>query len=174
MRLRAAVLILLISILVGTVVYAVLYFSIPMGSPSRGFGGGSLRYAWIPIAILATFAAGMLAYLALFPEIKHEQPNKSSPPQEPQSLEAVKKVLRDDERKVIELLISSGGSMLQRDIARQTGFSRVKTHRILYRLSTRDIITAEKYYNTYRIKLAEWLTTKRNNSIPMQRTGKDN
>jgi len=47
--------------------------------------------------------------------------------------------------------------MLQSDIARKTGFSRVKTHRILYRLSTRGIVTAKKYYNTYQISLAEWL-----------------
>jgi uncharacterized membrane protein len=49
------------------------------------------------------------------------------------------------------------GSVLQSDIARQFGFSRVETHRILHRLSTRGIVTAEKHYNTYKITLADWL-----------------
>jgi len=56
-----------------------------------------------------------------------------------------------------ELVMNEGGTMLQRDIARKTGFTRVKTHRILSRLSTRGIVTAKKHYNTYEITLADWL-----------------
>jgi len=42
------------------------------------------------------------------------------------------RVLKDDERKAVELLVKAGGKMLQRDVARQAGFSRVRTHQILY------------------------------------------
>jgi len=127
-----------------------------------GRGMGPQLHIWIPILLVpVTFTVGLLAYLALFPEIERKPSTETSTetglPKEQRSLEAVMRVLRDDEKKVLELLITAGGTMLQRDIARKTGFSRVKTHRILYRLSTRGIVTAKKYYNTYQITIADWL-----------------
>jgi uncharacterized membrane protein len=123
----------------------------------RGLGDSQL-YILIPIFIVpATFAAGLLAYLALFPEIEKKHPAEMALPKRQQSLDAVLRVLKDDEKKVVELLMTGGGTMLQRDIAHKTGFSRVKTHRIMYRLVMRGIVTAEKHYNTYEITLAEWL-----------------
>ncbi len=158
MRVRAVVLIMRVSILIGVATYILIYFAFPSESPGRGYGGATLRYAWAPfIAVPVSFSIGLSAYLALFPEIKQEQPAKKVLQAEQPALEAVKRVLKDDERKIVELVVNSGGKMLQRDIARQSGFSRVKTHRILYRLSTRGIVVAEKHYNTYQITLADWL-----------------
>ena len=74
------------------------------------------------------------------------------------ALDAVLRVLNEDERKVIDTLVAEGGTMLQKDIRWKTGLSRVKTHRILLRLAKRGIVSAEKYYNTNRITLADWLT----------------
>jgi len=162
MRARDIILIMLMSVLVGVATYALIYFFVPSESLGRGYGGATLRYSWAPIvAVVVSFSVGLLAYLALFPEIKQEQQAQPSMQAETQTFDAVKRVMKDDERKVVELIINSGGSVLQSDIARQLGFSRVKTHRILYRLSTRGIITAEKHYNTYKITLAEWLFPKK-------------
>lgn len=149
---------LLLSILIGAVAYAFIYFFAPTESPGRGFGTAIQRYLWIPVAIVpVSFSIGLLGYLALFPEIKQKPSAKPEVPEKTQPLSAVMRVLRDDERKIVELLVSSGGKMLQRDLGRKAGFSRVKTHRILYRLATRGIVTAEKHYNTYEITLADWL-----------------
>jgi len=74
------------------------------------------------------------------------------------ALGAVLRVLNDDEKKVIKTLVAEGGTMLQKDIRWKTGLSRVKTHRILFRLAKRGIVSAEKYYNTNKITLADWLT----------------
>ncbi|MFB0567787.1 MAG: helix-turn-helix transcriptional regulator, partial [Candidatus Bathyarchaeia archaeon] len=63
----------------------------------------------------------------------------------------------DDERKIVETLVAEGGTMLQKDIRWKTGLSRVKTHRVLFRLAKRGIVTVEKYYNTNKITLADWL-----------------
>ncbi len=104
-----------------------------------------------------TFAVALLSYLALFPEMKQVPQTGPMALQEQGALAAVMRVLKDDERKVVERLVSAGGKMLQKDIARQTGFSRVKTHRILYRLSARGVVIAKKYYNTYEIMLTDWL-----------------
>jgi hypothetical protein len=73
-------------------------------------------------------------------------------------VEAALQVLGGDERKVIQELIDHGGRMLQREISWETGFSRVKTHRVLLRLLRRDLVSAEKYYNTNRVTLGDWLS----------------
>ena len=158
MRARIVLFLLLLSILIGAAAYAIIYFYVPSESPGRGFGTAIQRYVWVPVAIVpVSFSTGLLGYLALFPEIKPKPLTKTDVPEKTQSLSAVMRVLRDDERKIVELLVGSGGKMLQRDLGRQAGFSRVKTHRILYRLATRGIVTAEKHYNTYEITLADWL-----------------
>jgi uncharacterized membrane protein len=73
------------------------------------------------------------------------------------SIDVVLRLLETDERRVIEALLEAGGSLLQKDISWKTGFSRVKTHRILVRLLRRDVVTSEKYYNTNRITLSDWI-----------------
>jgi len=105
----------------------------------------------------------VLGYVLVFPELSEEKPEKESalvPSVErgETALDAVLRVLSEDERKVIETLIGEGGTMLQKDIRWKTSFSRVKTHRILFRLAKRGVVSAEKYYNTNRITLADWLT----------------
>jgi hypothetical protein len=167
MRVRAVILIILVSVLLGIVTYALIYYGLPDGSAGRGFGGGTTRYAWAPFVVVpVSLAVGVMAYLVLFPEIKQGKPVLPEEPLDQLTLEAVKRVLKADERAVVELLASQGGTLLQRDIARQSGFSRVKTHRILHRLSTRGVVVAEKHYNTYRISLADWLVPKASDGRP--------
>lgn len=72
-------------------------------------------------------------------------------------LDVALRLLEPDERRVVEALKDAGGSMLQKDISYDLDLSRVKTHRILVKLLKRGVVTAEKYYNTNRIELADWL-----------------
>lgn len=74
-----------------------------------------------------------------------------------QALDIAMRLLEPEEKRVVEALSASGGSMLQKDISYELGFSRVKTHRVLVKLIKRGIVTAEKHYNTNRIELADWL-----------------
>jgi hypothetical protein len=67
------------------------------------------------------------------------------------------RLLESDERNVVETLVKEGGSMLQKEISWKTGYSRVKTHRILVRLIRRGVVTSDKYYNTNKISLSNWL-----------------
>ncbi len=75
-------------------------------------------------------------------------------------VDAAIQVLAEDEKKVVEALLAANGTMLQKEISWKTGYSRVKTHRILVRLIRRGVVSAEKYYNTNRITLADWLQRK--------------
>lgn len=74
-----------------------------------------------------------------------------------QPIEIAIRLLEPDERRVVKALRDSGGTMLQKDISHELGFSRVKTHRVLVKLIRRGIVTAEKYYNTNKIELVDWL-----------------
>jgi uncharacterized membrane protein len=71
--------------------------------------------------------------------------------------DAAIQVLTEDEKKIVEALIAVGGTMLQKEISWKTGYSRVKTHRVLVRLIGRGVVSAEKYYNTNRIVLSDFL-----------------
>lgn len=160
MNTRALIYLFLFAIIVAMLAFLIIYFYFPRDT-GMGRGVGLQFHVWVPVLLLpVTFAIGLLTYLALFPDIKQKPSAEMALPRDQRSMEAVMKVLRDDERKVVELLINAGGTMLQRDIARETGFTRVKTHRILHRLSVRGIITAKKCYNTYQITLADWLLSK--------------
>jgi hypothetical protein len=79
-------------------------------------------------------------------------------------IEVALRLLESDERNVVEILVKEGGSMLQKEISWKTGYSRVKTHRVLVRLIRRGVVTSDKYYNTNRITLSNWLLEKRDNS----------
>lgn len=76
--------------------------------------------------------------------------------------EVALRFLDADERKVVEALLEAKGSMLQKEISWKTGFSRVKTHRVLARLIRRGVVTAEKYYNTNRVTLSDSLLEGKN------------
>ena len=73
------------------------------------------------------------------------------------TIDVALRLLNDDEKKVVKAIYDSGGTMLQKDISYDLDISRVKTHRILYRLIQRGVVTAEKHFNTNKILLAPWL-----------------
>ena len=143
-----------------------LFFGFEGGFGGRGHGmvAEVPRSFWLVLFFVPlVVVVAVLGYALVFPEFTDEKPKQkpfSMPTVEKgeSALGAVLRVLNEDERKVIETLVTEGGTMLQKDIRWKTGLSRVKTHRILFRLAKRGIVSAEKYYNTNRITLADWLT----------------
>ena len=147
---------------------ALLIFGFEGGFGGRGPGAamGVPRSFWLILFVVPLVVAiTALGYVLVFPELGGEKPveKPSSMPaveKGESALDAVLRVLNDDEKKVIETLVAEGGTMLQKDIRWKTGLSRVKTHRILFRLAKRGVVSAEKYYNTNKITLADWLVKK--------------
>jgi len=70
------------------------------------------------------------------------------------------KVLRDDERKVVELLIRNGGKMLQKDLRWELGMNRVQIHRVIERLEDRNIVYRKPVGNTNEVILVDWIIKK--------------
>jgi uncharacterized membrane protein len=96
---------------------------------------------------------------------KSETKQENASEQHESRIEVALRLLAADERKVVQALIDAQGTMLQKDISWNTGLSRVKTHRILEKLIQRSIVTSEKYYNTKKVTLAEWLINAKNPSV---------
>ena len=123
-----------------------------MGGPGMGQMMGAMSQVslvWLVIVGCIIGIVGVLAYYLAFPEIK-------SPPGQAKasgSFDVVLRFLKEDEKKVVEVLRNSGNESLQKDIVKDTGFSKIKTHRILARLAERGLITAERQGRTNRVKL---------------------
>jgi len=76
------------------------------------------------------------------------------------SFEAVYNSLMPDEKKVVDCLVRKGGRCLQRDITRETGFTRLKTHRVVSRLEQRKVVTVTPGGKTNVVELAPWVITR--------------
>jgi hypothetical protein len=173
MRSRIVFLVLTVAVAV-SVVGLIIGLSSDLEGRGQGMGwmgGGTSRSLWVAlIAVPLVIVVAVLGYAALFPELseKTADPELSAAPAVEKGesvVDAVLRVLKDDERKVVETLVEEDGKMLQKDIRWKTGFSRVKTHRILFRLAERGIVTAEKYHNTNKITLADWLMEEKSQDL---------
>lgn len=163
MRSRTLIFILMVSLVVSVLGLFFFMFEGDFGGRGHGMGVGIPRSLWLVLFVVPlVVTVSVLGYALAFPELSEKEPKGkpssiSTVEKGESALDAILRVLSDDERKVIETLVDEGGIMLQKNIRWKTGFSRVKTHRILFRLAKRGIVSAEKYYNTNRITLADLL-----------------
>jgi len=127
----------------------------------------SMFFLLVAIGLILFFfprLEGLRSTENLLPKVKtlRETPRAEDPiPQgsaeQGKAIEIAMRLMEPDEKRVVEALVAAGGSMLQKDISRELGISRVKTHRVLVRLIRRGVVTAEKHFNTNRIEIADWL-----------------
>lgn len=162
MRSRIVFLIILVALAI-SVIFLIFGLGSVFSWKGHGMSGRIPQSLWLALAMIPLFIGiSVFGYALVFPEIGEkkleEKPSALTVVEEGVSaLDAVLRVLKKDERKVIETIVADGGTILQKDIRWKTDFSRVKTHRILHRLAERGIVSSEKYYNTKKITLADWL-----------------
>lgn len=68
---------------------------------------------------------------------------------------ALIKFLGKEERLIVEKLLENNGKILQAEISRIEGIGKLKSHRIIQRLSDRGVIEVEHYGKTNIIKLTK-------------------
>ncbi len=73
-------------------------------------------------------------------------------------LKSTRKILLDtlllpDEKKVLDMITEHDGSLTQNEIVRNTGFSRLKVHRIIKNLEKKNLIIKQQYGMTNKIIL---------------------
>jgi hypothetical protein len=144
-----------------------------MGGP---YGSGAMAsmpsYVWgglLALVVLIAVAVGGLAYYVAVPEIKTaaaplgETPfggTAKDPPVKtgaPEDWGVLIRTSKPEERKVLEVLAAHNGRYLQKFVVKESGLSRLKTHRIISRLAERGVVTAVQSGNTNEISLASWL-----------------
>ena len=125
-------------------------------------------YLWASIAILLVLIVGGIAglgYYLLFPEIKTgsastgpPSPGTKAEPQKPGVDWAVLlRTSKPEEKKILEVIASHDGKYLQKFIVKESGLSRLKTHRIVSRFAARGIVVVSRSGNTNEVSLAPWL-----------------
>ncbi len=122
-------------------------------------GVWTLLVAFVALAVVGAVGAG---YYVAYPEIKPSsvQPQAPQPDQSRAtgvSWEVLIRTSKADEKKVLEVLANHGGGYLQKFVVKESGLSRLKTHRIVARLAERGVVTVEKSGNTNQVTLAPWL-----------------
>jgi uncharacterized membrane protein len=112
---------------------------------------------FIPLSsllFLSTVLASMVGviYFLVLPEMKDYY--ESDPGKDASAM--VLRTLKPDEKKVVGVLKVHGGTYMQKFITRETGLSRLKTHRVVATLAERGIVLVERRGNTNEVSLAEW------------------
>jgi hypothetical protein len=139
------------------------------GGAGGMMGGGSTQAVVNPlmpyfgalfIVLVSLVIVGVvgLTYYLIYPQIPiGAAPQNQQATAPSNSYNAVAKTLTPEELKVVDALNAHGGKYLQKYITKETGLSRLKTHRIIARLAEREIVTLEKVGNTNQVYLANWL-----------------
>ncbi len=106
------------------------------------------------LLFLSTVLASMVGviYFLVLPEMKTYY--ESDPGKDAGAM--VLRTLKPDEKKVVGVLKVHGGAYMQKFITRETGLSRLKTHRVVAALTERGIVRVERRGNTNEVSLAKW------------------
>jgi|Deesub1362B_J571_1020462.scaffolds.fasta_scaffold00003_679 predicted DNA-binding transcriptional regulator len=118
-----------------------------------------LTFSFLIITLVGVFGILYNVITRKSPEPSDKQifEQRSVKPQPMDLLNDILKVLKNDERRVLELLIKNNGKMYQKDIRWETGYTRLKTHRIITRLIERGIVKKRAVGNTNEIILEDWI-----------------
>lgn len=100
------------------------------------------------LALVGMSVGAVIYYLMTGGLGKKENTNKKN-------AELLLKFLNHDERKVLTTLLNNGGKAMQYEISRLEGFTRLRAHRIIFRLENEGIIRIEKMGKVNSIQLVE-------------------
>jgi uncharacterized membrane protein len=85
------------------------------------------------------------------PTIGSELPNVSN------NCDLILKTMTPEEKKVLNVLVAHQGKYLQKYVVKESGLSRLKTHRIVARFAQRGIVTVKEFGNTNEIVVSDWV-----------------
>jgi hypothetical protein len=147
----------------------------------------STSYLWlIPVllgAVLGVAVIGVAFYYA-YPELKYIRgnttcnPSTSNPqpktntinparetttivelPNVSNNCDVLLKTMTPDEKKVLNVLVAHQGKYLQKYVVKESGLSRLKTHRIIARFAERGIVSVKEFGNTKEIVVSDLVKT---------------
>jgi len=150
-------------------------------------GNGSTAtpsYLWlIPVVLGALVGVAVIgvAFYYAYPELKYIRgnticnPNSSNTqfeasnkptnvkktsvelPNVSYNCDVILKTMTPEEKKVLNVLVAHQGKYLQKYVVKESGLSRLKTHRIVARFAERGIVTVKEVGNTNEIVVSDWV-----------------
>jgi hypothetical protein len=81
----------------------------------------------------------------------------SNAPKVANSCDVLLKTMTPEEQKVLSVLVAHNGKYLQKYVAKESGLSRLKTHRIVARFAERGIVNVKQFGNTNEIVVSDWV-----------------
>jgi len=130
-------------------------FAVLSGILTRGLSP-DLPLFFIPLSSLLFLSVVLVSmvgiiYFLVLPEMKDYVTGNGK-----DTISVVLRTLKPQERDVVKVLYAHQGTYLQKFITKETGLSRLKTHRVVAALSERGIVHVERRGNTNEVSLVKW------------------
>lgn len=109
----------------------------------------NLLIGLVPVFILAGIVIGAVIFFFMSAKLDNKQKDIQK------ATETLVQFLNRDEKTVVRKILENNGRVFQSEISRIEGIGKLKSHRILQRLSDRKVIEIEKHGKTNIIKLAK-------------------
>jgi uncharacterized membrane protein len=103
----------------------------------------------LPVLISAAVLIGAITYYLMGQRVEATQASVKH------NAETVLKLLNPDERKLVNLLLENNGKVLQAEVTRLPGMTKVKSHRIVQRLVERNVVEVEQLGKTNIVKFTK-------------------
>ena len=92
-------------------------------------------------------------------KLRNEVTTNAKVPNVSNNCDVILKTMTPEEKKVLNVLIAHQGKYLQKYVVKESGLSRLKTHRIVARFAQRGIVTVKEVGNTNEIVVSDWVKT---------------
>lgn len=103
----------------------------------------------VPVFVLSGIVIGAIVFFFMASRIEGKEKDLK------RIAETLVQFLNRDEKIVVQKILEGNGKILQSEISRAEGIGKLKSHRILRRLSDRGVIVIEKHGKTNMIRLAK-------------------
>jgi len=103
----------------------------------------------IPIMVSIAIIVGALIYYLMAERVETKQKGLVK------NTEVLLKFLSSDERKLVNLLMENNGKILQAEVTRLPGMSKLKSHRVVQKLIDKEVIGKEKIGKTNIIRFTK-------------------
>ncbi len=102
----------------------------------------------VPVFIIAGIVIGALVFFFMSSRLDDKSKNLKK------MSEVLVKFLARDERLLVQKLLDNDGKVLQAELSRLEGFSKLKSHRVIQRLKERGVIEVEHFGKTNIVRLS--------------------
>ena len=103
----------------------------------------------VPVFVLAGIVIGAVIFFFMSSKLDNKQKDIQ------RVTETLVQFLNQDEKIIVEKILENNGKIFQSEISRIEGIGKLKSHRVLQRLSDRKVIEIEAHGKTNIVKLAK-------------------